>query len=295
MKNKKILHLVLLCFVISGLALGGFVIQKANAQGITLRELLFPSSPIGTTAATEEVLNPLVTQTFDFSTLDTNPASEKNQKAHEQAIELIKKADETYLKPGWLHKQTIYESFPAVKGFFRNGDPIPTKSVKDEWYLIGEDGFVSQAATIDDTGDELTTQKVIFKDGIWKNLTVPESSTTEKEDYQINSLNQSLLNSDSSRNFVYSTNEDADHNLVVYRVELFSEPKSFADQPTEIKGYVNKYTLSRESGITLVHEVFQIYPDDTLVLTDRSTRVVVENVESAPDQIMALIQDEEIK
>jgi len=297
-KSKKASVLIfLMCLAVAGLLVGGIALQKAHAQGLTLSELLFPNPPAGTTVIKEELSNPLLTQTeAPTNSADTSsPAAaltnDNGQDIQTRAIELVKKADETYLKPGWLHILTIEESFPSGEKVLPNGDPIPTKSSNNAWYLLGEKGLVSQAVIIDDTGDALTTQNVIYKDGYWKNLTIPELSSAEKEDYQIKTLDQGLLGSDHpSRNFTYALEEDTENTIVVNKTELFNEPVLF-DQTIKAKGVVSKYTLSKESGRTLALEIYLIYPDDTFVLWERLTTVVVENAESAPDQILSFLQN----
>jgi len=297
MKNakKKFVLAGLLCLTVVVLLLGGFAIQKARAQGLTLSELLFPSPPAGTTVTNEDLTNPLLTQTevatknTDEIPADATQLKDNGQDIQARASELVKKADEAYLKPGWLHISSINEGFPTKEQPYSNGDPIPTKSTSDAWYLLGENGFVTQAVDIDDTGDKATTQTSVYQDGYWKNLTVPEASVTDKNK-QIKTLDMGLLNTDPARNFTYTLEKETEDTIVVNRTELFTEPVLYADIPEKIKGVVFRYTLSKESGNTLVFEYYVIYPDDTLVIIQRITNVVEENVLSAPDQTLSFFE-----
>lgn len=291
-KNKRII--IGLCLVVVVLLLGGFALQKANARGLTLSELLFPKGSAGTTVIKEELTNPLLTFTevptkSADEMLATDLPNDNGQSIQARAIELVKKADEAYLKPGWLHISSIIEGFPTKEQLYTNGDPIPTKSTSDAWYLLGENGFVTQAVDIDDTGDPSTTQTSVYQDGYWNNLTVPEASVTDKNK-QIITLDMGLLNTDPARNFSFSLEKETEEAIVITRTESFAEPVLYADIPEKIKGVVFKYTVSKESGQTLMFDYYVIYQDDTLVILQRITNVVEENVSSAPDEILSFFE-----
>ncbi|MDD5369620.1 MAG: hypothetical protein PHQ40_11075 [Anaerolineaceae bacterium] len=275
---------------------GGVMLQKVSAQGMSLNELLFPPAPTYTPKTMTELSNTPIGQvnTMNRENTSYSPAA-TSKSANDQDImrmvsDLITKADQQYLKLGWLHITSIKERFPPVAKFLPNGDPIPTRSVNDAWYQLGQNGFVIKAVILDNTGDALTTQEVIFEDGLWKNLTIPETNPTTKESYQIETLDQGLLGFSSSHLQTFQVEEpegiEGGGTLIgVTETEIFDTPEIF-DQSVLVKGMMSKYTLSKDSGRILIVENYQISPDGSHVLWDRITTTVVENLDVAPDEIL---------
>ncbi len=290
-RNKRLLLLL----VAMGVIAGGVMLSKASAQGISLNELLFPPSPNDLPKTSIQLTNPLMEQKEiqdekDLSDLSAAANNFTNDQTTFQTVsDLITKADKEFIKPGWLHIISVKERFPSVPKLLPNGDPIPTRSENDAWYLLGENGYVIKAVIVDNTGEVLTSQVVVFEDGLWKNLTIPETNPTEKEIYQIETLDQGLMES-SSQNQIGNVEEVEDSEgsgtlIVVTKTERFDAPV-LVDQTTQVYGMISKYTLSKNSGRILILESYQIFPDDSIVLWDRITTTTVENLNIAPDNIL---------
>jgi hypothetical protein len=174
MKNK--LAYVLLAAVPVLLVVIGIVYQEASAQDTSLREKMFPSYP------SETVVPEVISTSGDALQPQTqeppsNPLDAEVQEANEDVIAyartLVEKAAQTYINPGWLHISSQDKAFITASSTLPDGTPIPTHSVNDKWILLGTDGNVIEAVTIDDTGDEATTQIVVYQDGYFTNLTFP--------------------------------------------------------------------------------------------------------------------------
>lgn len=293
-KNKVLISVLSLAVVV--LLLGGFALQKGHAQGLTLRELLFPVPQETANVTKEELINTQppekaeATESLVVQPLVAAQTDYIGQGIQDRAIMLLKKADETFLKPGWLHLIAFDEDFPEKEQFFSNGDPIPTKATNEYWYLLGENGLVSQAVSINDTGNPATSQTTVYQDGYWKNLTVPELNSAEKVVKQITTLDMGLTNSDPTRKFSYALENETKDSITISRTEIFPDAELYEGFSQKVKGDVIKYTLSKENGNILLYEIFVINMDDTQAIYQRITTLTEENISSAPEQILSYFE-----
>ena len=117
MKNK--LLLVLVCC----LALGGLIFVRVNfagAQETTLKEILkFDSSaPITTGEVIEDYSNSIPSEAEDKI---------KNDAILQEAENIIRKSESTYLVAGWLHISSVTEFFTPASITLPDGSPYSNK------------------------------------------------------------------------------------------------------------------------------------------------------------------------
>lgn len=293
MKNKPAYFFLVATSVL--LILAGIMQQRALAQGISLSELLFPTSSSETTviedmSTSDNDLQSLPSEKKSTST-DTTP-QETNNDAVAYAKTLIEKADQTYLTPGWLHISSQTETFVTDSSTLPDGTPIPTKSFNDLWALIDTDGDVIMAVTIDDTGDTFTSQITVFQDGFWTNLTIPELSSQEKQIYQINTLDNGFLASVTRmKDALEIQKEEAELNgqkVVVFSLtDKFPAPTAIGKSSLVIAGIYSKYYFSVDSGLLRMVEDYHVYPSGEVNLWNRITYLTIEKVDIPPKEILS--------
>lgn len=291
MKNK--LAYLFLVTVSALLIFAGVMYQRASAQGISLSELLFPPSSSETTviedvSTSNNNLQSLPPEKNSTST-DIQP-QETNNDIVAYAKTLIEKVDQTYLTPGWLHISSQTETFITASNTLPDGTLIPTKSFNDLWALIDTDGSVIKAVTIDDTGDTLTSQTIVFQDGFWTNLTIPELSSQEKEIYQINTLDNGFLTSATRmKDSLEIQKEEVELNnekVVVFSLtDKFPSPIAIGKSSLVIAGIYSKYYFSVDSGLLRMVEDYHVYPSGDIKLWNRITYVTIEKVDFPPKEI----------
>lgn len=280
MKNK--LAYLFLVTVSALLIFTGVMYQRASAQGISLSELLFPPSS-SETIVIEDV-------STSNNNLQSLPSQETNNDIVAYAKTLIEKVDQTYLTPGWLHISSQTETFITSSNTLPDGTLIPTKSFNDLWALIGTDGSVIKAVTIDDTGDTFTSQTTVFQDGFWTNLTIPELSSQEKEIYQINTLDNGFLTSAARMKDSLEIQKEevglSNEKVVVFSLtDNFSSPIAIDKSSLVITGIYSKYYFSVDSGLLRMVEDYYVYPSGDIKLWNRITYVTIEKVDFPPKEI----------
>lgn len=293
MKNK--LAYLFLVTVSALLMFAGVVYQRASAQGISLSELLFPTSSSETT-----VIEDMSTSNNDLQSLppeknsisiDAQP-QETNNDTVAYAKTLIEKANQTHLTPGWLHISSQTETFITASNTLPDGTLIPTKSFNDLWALISTDGSIINAVTIDNTGDTFTSQTTVFQDGLWTNLTIPELSSQEKQIYQINTLDNGFLASATRmKDSLEIQKEEAELNnqkVVVFSLtDKFPSPIAIGKSSLVIAGIYSKYYFSVDSGLLRMVEDYHVYPSGEVKLWNRITYLTIEKVDVPPKEILS--------
>jgi len=293
MKNK--LAYLFLVTVSALLMFAGVVYQRASAQGISLSELLFPTSSSETTVIEDMSISNNDLQSLppekNSTSTDTQP-QETNNDTVAYAKTLIEKADQTYLTPGWLHISSQTETFITASNTLPDGTLIPTKSFNDLWALISTDGSIINAVTIDNTGDTFTSQTTVFQDGLWTNLTIPELSSQEKQIYQINTLDNGFLASATRmKDSLEIQKEEAELNnqkVVVFSLtDKFPSPIAIGKSSLVIAGIYSKYYFSVDSGLLRMVEDYHVYPSGEVKLWNRITYLTIEKVDVPPKEILS--------
>jgi hypothetical protein len=299
MKNK--LAYVLLAVVPALLIVAGVMYQNASAQDTSLRERMFPSYPSETVvpedvSTSNDGLQPQIQE--QPSSLAGIEVQEANDDVIAYARTLVEKAAQTYINPGWLHISSQDKAFITASSTLPDGTPIPTHSVNDRWLLLGTDGNVIEALTIDDTGDKATTQIVVYRDGYFKNLTFPElMPPQEKETFQITTLDGGFLASATGRlrdavAIHMEEGEINNENIVVFSfLEEFPSPITFgrAEDSQTIAGKYIKYFFSVDSGVLRMYEDYNVYPNGDVKLRVRQTYMLYEKVDLPPKEVLAYL------
>ncbi|MGD8454737.1 MAG: hypothetical protein PVF83_00025 [Anaerolineales bacterium] len=299
MKNK--LAYVSITAVPVLLVVIGIVYQEASAQDTSLRERMFPSYP-SETVVHEDVSTSGDALQSQIQEPPSSPVDAEVKEANDDVIAyartLVEKAAQTYINPGWLHISSQKEAFITASNTFPDGTPIPTHSIIDKWILLGTDGNVIEKVTVDDTGDEATTQIVVYQDGYLKNLTFPEvTSSQEKVAIQKNTVDGGFLSSAirKSGNGVTIHMEEVvinNEKVVVFSyTDEFPSPITFgkAEDSQTIAGKYIKYFFSVDSGVLLIYEDYNVYPNWDVKLRVRKTYTVYEKVDLPPDVILAYL------
>jgi hypothetical protein len=277
---------IILGVVILLVAAGILLYQQTSAQDTSLREIL----------GLDENQNSKVTLTISY--IDDDPQGKnpdavlanesqqaRNREIINHAAELIAKAD-GYLKPGWLHTQYVRESFNSEGRTFLDGSLIPTKEIDDEWVLIGEDGLAIKAVRIDDTGDPHTTQILVFKEGLWKNLTsggVSPSKGTYQPGFDPGIVDVSIDRWVLEEAITIFDGED----VVVFTKTLMDKvPHEDEITKATLLGTMLKFYVSIKMGLTIRSEYYAIALDGTTILTNSRVITLVENVDTPPNTIL---------
>jgi len=300
MKNK--LAYVLLAAVPVLLVVVGVVYQEASAQDTSLREWLFPSYPFETVvpddgSTSNDGLQPQIQE--QPSSLVGIEVQEANDDVIAYARTLVEKAAQTYINPGWLHISSQDKTFITASSALPDGTPIPTHSVNDRWLLLGTDGNVIEAVTIDDASNEATTQIVVYQDGYFKNLTFPEvTASQEKETFQITTLDGGFLASATKnlKDTVEIQKEEVEinnENVVVfsYLVEFPPITLGKAEDSLTVAGIYSKFFFSVDSGVLRMLEDYYVYPNGEIELWVRKTYTVYEKVDLPPKEVLAYLNN----
>jgi hypothetical protein len=269
MKNK----LVSLFVALSALLIfAGVMYRSASVQSLSLSERLFPPSSSKNTLVEDVSLSSNHPQSLPLEQNSTSTNIQPQETSLDivaYAKTLVERADRTYLTPGWLHISSQRETFITVSNTLPDGRQIPTRSVNDLWALIDAEGNVIQAVTIDDTGDPFTSQTTVFQDGLWKNLTIPEVPSQEKEIYRIDSLDNGFLASvakvkDSLKKEEVELNNEK---VVVFSfVDKFPSPISIGRSSLIVAGIYSKYYFATDSGLLRMVEDYYVYPNGEIKL-----------------------------
>lgn len=290
--------------------------QNASAREITLKDLLFPVVPTPE-PLTETELQAVKTQQAEQASLPTPtvfpegmenpptavsnismPGSEKLKKNGEvlaKARELIQKANETYLTPGWMHVVAYSEFFISEMETFPDGTPLPMKWRDDIWSLLDENGRITQSVNIQDTGDERTNQTSIFKDGVSKNLTLETEFTTESKTLPASLDSQFLENAILDIEFIELDYAEGEFNsekvAVITQKALMTDPIQTGAGKMErlVQGYFTVFYFSLETGLLVHTESYEIRPNGEKVLVSTMTSTI-EKVSEPPAEVLEYLK-----
>ena len=289
MKNKMTYLIVVFGLLV--VFAGGLMYQQVSAQRSSLKEILKlgPADNVQ-----QETIDVIVESDFSNSVYVSSEQKTKNDEVITTAKEFLTKSSKTYqvlLSPGWLHIQSKIETPFPRSTTLPDGSPIPTESMNDNWALLGDAGYVIKSVTIDDTGDPRTTQITVFQDGIWTHLSLGVMSQ-EKETYQISfdhefisfaEANKDILNLDKTEEVL--NGEEAV--IVFSATQMFKEPMAYGKSSVTFAGTGARYYFSAVTGTLRLVEEFNVYPDGTIEIFRRVTTLLIERVDTPPDEILA--------
>lgn len=89
----------------------------------------------------------------------------------------VAKVDAEVSKPGWVHLTytSSTDSDQDNNGILPNGQPIPLRSLADEWYQLNDDGLVIASVGLMLTEDRQVVQVGTYYDGIGYNSTTSDT------------------------------------------------------------------------------------------------------------------------
>jgi len=288
MKNKIAYFIVTIGLLM--LLAGGLRYQQVSAQRISIREILKfePADKVQ-----QETIDVSIEPDFPNSVYVSSEQKAKNDEIIAAAKEFLAKSSKTYqtwLSPGWLHIKSQIESPFPMSTTLPDGSPVPTKSINDNWVLLGDMGYAIKAVTIDDTGDPRTTQTTVFQDGIWTHLSLGVMSQ-EKETYQISFDDEFVSFAEAYKDTLILDKAEEVVNgeaaIVFSATEVFKEPIAYGKSSVTFAGTGARYYFSADTGMLRLVEEFHIYPDGTIQIFRRVTTLAIEKVDTPPDEILA--------
>ncbi len=207
----------------------------------------------------------------------------KNEEILAMARPLLEKARAAYVTPGWLYARSKTESFRVETSTLPDGTPIPTKWQDEAWTLIDENGRAAQSVSIQDTGDEKTSQISTFQNGVWKNLTYETSDGAPEKTYLIPLDSGFLENAENYKNILeldYNTDQIGTEQVTVF---IVSGPTHVSQsRPNKI----TKYYFSTETGLLLRIEEYEPSPEGEFELSYRIDTEIIEKVNQPPAEVM---------
>jgi hypothetical protein len=277
-------------FLFGCIALVGLVVTQINPAGAkksVLKDILKFDSSVPLTSDTA------IPNDSNSIPLDANEKS-KSDDILKDAEKLIHKAEKVYLTAGWLHIFSETETFVSASTAMPDGSPVPTKWTDDLWVYLDEKGNAIKAISIQDTGDQPTSQVSVFEKGIWTNLTLGFSSP-EPEIYKP-TLDSGFFGSVVPyKNSVildqYQEAADGQDVVVFVVAERYKKPikilKDTKDKKArEINGVVFKYYFSLDTGLPIQVEDYFVDLDGNLEISQRISKILIEKIDNPPDFIL---------
>jgi hypothetical protein len=303
MKRKTLVILGAIIAVLA-LALVALQTQAVSAKNTTLKEMLFPKNPapqVAQATATISVEKPTKTPTVFPEGMHNPPTrvglwvmisseqKEKNEAVLAIARPLLDQANKAYLTPGWVHIQSQTENFYSLSSTMPDGSPMPTKWEDETWTLVNEHGRAVQSVSIQDTGDEKTSQIGTFQNGIWRNLTLDTTDESAEKTYPISLDSGFLEYIERNKNIVeleYATDSIGTESFAVFTVTSRNNtPVEIGKSGHLVAGSVKKYYFLVSTGLLMKIENYDISPDGRYELTNRITVNVIEKIDSIPSDI----------
>lgn len=293
MKNKNTLLLIAVgCLV----AIGVVLVQTAqvSAQGPSLKEFFNFGQASAVVQDEERLQNPPFPDQAGgpVAVLVGPEVKSQNEKVVSALQKHLAAAETEYLTAGWLHIATQTEAFITASETLPNGDPVPTKWRSDTWFLLDSQGYVLQSVGFQDTGSPTTSQVVVFKDGVTKNLTFG-FSTLREEKYKLelsSFLTSALRYRDTLRLEMGEALLDGKPVLEVSKTEMLGEPVYVGNPPDhgpgELIGSTSTVYFSVEEGLPLKHEQYYIYSDGRIELVQLITYIIIEKIDAPPAEVL---------
>lgn len=307
MKRKM---LVLFGVLLVGLAVVFLAMQAkgASAQNMTFEEMLnFPPSGRDAPAQISNgLLTPTATVMSEWtpnspaqgSNPDLVPISLEQVKQNEAVIEsakiLIEKADKKYVTAGWLHtvsQEYLRSDLGMGAHVLSDGSPAPADEWKDDtWTLLDEKGQTIQYVSFQDFGPTTALQVGTSKDRIL-GMEVP-TATPQEIPNEVHTDSGFLQDVEWRKNIAtYEMRDDAINNeaVVVYTIAARDVKPVEIGNRWVTQSYANYY-FSKETGLLLQLELYDILLDGQTQLTQRITMILVEQVAEPPAEVLKYLQ-----
>ena len=221
---------------------------------------------------------------FDMNeTVNSQPAT--REEILERLTKLNDRGAEKYLSPGWLH---VAESTMHIitDNFDENGNPIPVLEDVTHWYLLGENGEVLQHISFTDIGNSSVAEIVVYQEKTFTNLTYPEKSSAEPEDFYLTALDFGLLEYLQDHPDLELEMIEETIGLVTITTTEMYENEITDENGITAAGMFRSYLLDISSGKGLVIEYSYIMPDGSLMAKEHFLVDLVEKLNAPPDYIL---------
>lgn len=212
----------------------------------------------------------------------------------EQLIALRDHLYEEVLAPGWLHIRSQVSNFSGQPmGSLPDGRDIPGSSTADDWYLIDEQGFVSQAVSlmVGEDGDVL--QAAVYQDGVWHNLTFAEqheqlnfSIDREFIDGGFASLVSSVITDDTYIIDQESIQQDGREFLVF----SLATPVASPPYPQDAVQFVKRAIYDAQTRLLISIQTLLVLEDDSEVVYTQMQLLLIENSPMPPGEVTSYLE-----
>jgi|SRR5215216_903942 len=261
--------------------------KLGGANKITLKDILKFDSSVPITSGE-------VTQDYSNSITVDGKEKTKSDDVFDNAEKLIRKTESVYLTEGWLHISSATEVFMPDAATMPDGSPVPTRWTDNVWVLLDGKGDAVKAVSIQDTGNQITSQVSVFEDGIWTNITLGFSSS-EPETYRP-TLDGGFYSVVPYKNSImldqYNEVVGGQDVVVFVSTEKYKDPikilKDTKDKKAkEINGVVYKYYFSIDTGLPVQVEDYFVNRDEVMEISQRISNILVEKTTNPPDSILS--------
>lgn len=263
----------------------GFVLLLTLGGIVLLSGLNWPVSVSASEPLTETVMLPTV--------IVPTTAPEKVEEADKLLQEIQSQVEGTnkkYLKNGWLHVVYQTKNSVASDGTIGDGISIPTEYIMEDWYLLEDDGATKTSAVsfMRDTAGNIVQYSVLYK-GKWYNKTLNDITDASPFGPKIDF---GFANRAAEMPQSINKQELKTENLVLYTLPIqLAAPIQLEgyDQPTQ--GTVEKAYFHADGSGLFKLETYMILPDGNQVLDSVTTILVLDNLETPPDEIVKILEE----
>ena len=205
--------------------------------------------------------------------------------------------EQTFTQSGWLHYKCAYKSDLENENVLPDGSLMPNEYVWESWYLVNENGYVTESVTsfLDTEGNII--QQFIFTNGTEYNLTFNNSYDTQSEQFKLSlefNLAKMMLDEYDRGLTLSASVDDIDGRSVIrfssgHRYDVLNYI-SESSQPVQRTN--KELILDRTSGQLLESKTFFILEDGTEELSQHQYDCTIDWVE-LPEELEQLIENVE--
>lgn len=214
--------------------------------------------------------------------------------------QITEKANETYRAQGWWHYeyQVFYISSDPQSNNQPNGNPMPQEWKEESWFLVDEKGYVVESVGIQSASDGAVMQISAYKDGVVTNFSY---DMTWKEEPQLLMIGSGIDISGMDINTITMDSKEellGNESVIGYTLSAKSTPltvvngqlidSASVDNPV-VESLIQSY-MSKETGLRLLYEAYNIFADGTSQLVHRINTISYEKISEPPVDILKYLQ-----
>ena len=201
---------------------------------------------------------------------------------------------EQILTPGWLHIRSQVDNFSGQPmGSLPDGREIPGSSTADDWYLIDEQGLVSQAVGLMVGQDGNVLQAAVYQDGVWHNLTFAEQHeqlnfSIEREfiDGGFASLVSSVI-ADKAYKIDQKTIQQDGREFLVFSL---TTPIASPLYPQDAVRLVKRATYDAQTSLLISIQTLLVLEDGSEVVHTQMQLLLIENSPMPPGEVLSYLE-----